>query len=123
MVQVQLGHDHDLEAVWDIGDVVAAVFLHFFESIDNLLAADVVELADLVERVLLDLLVPLGEFFTGEQAQLVGQVAEEPQVEAELLVFDVGVLDEDGFVRGLQMHRLEELRMRMADLFDFQQIR
>ena len=71
VVQVKLGDDHDLEGNGTVSDAMS--FLHF-ESLDlflTFLAVDIVELADLVECVLLNTLVTIRILLLADKPELI----------------------------------------------------
>ena len=71
VVQVKLGDDHDLEGNGTVSDAMSS--LHF-ESLDlflTFLAVDIVELADLVECVLLNTLVTIRILLFADKPELI----------------------------------------------------
>lgn len=118
MVEVQLANNHDLEAVRDVGDAVPAIGLQPVCLFFDFLALNVVHLANLVEGVLLDALVPLSVLLGRQKVKLVRQVAHMVNADAELLVCDLAVPDEDGLLARSKLSRLHKLRMRLTNLLD-----
>ena len=88
MIQVELAHDHDLEAVRYVGDSVATVGAQPINLLINLFALNIVHFADLIKCVLLDALVTLRILLRREQLELVREVAHVVDADAELLIID-----------------------------------
>ena len=118
MIKPQLTDNHDLESVVNIADFEALLLFKGIGLLFDLISNDVVELADLVQGVLHDPLVPLTVLLFTQETQTVIQVSNEVKVDRQLPVSDLSVFDEHRLVRRCQLDRLVELRVRFANFLD-----
>lgn len=118
IIQVELGDDVDLEGDGTVGDTISSFLLESLDFFLRFLAVDVVELADLVEFVLLNELISLRILLFADESELICHVPQEAHVEAELLILNIAVFYKHGFVGRVHMRGLEEAGVRLADLVD-----